>query len=111
VIDWGFEIETPVRPLGVVPEQMIHYFCVEQGWIFKENFVLINELFLNGPVVFLNVAVHGWMRLKIPVVGHLLGAKVAREIFAKLRSVVCLHLFDSEWECHLETLKEVAGIR
>src|SRR3989338_11304690 len=107
VIDWRLEAQAPVRPLGVVPEQVINELLVEELWFIKGDLMLVNEFFLNSSVVLLDIAVHRRFSFEVPVVDEVLVLQIAREIFAELVSVVGLHAAYVERGCDAKTPEEV----
>ena len=77
-----------MRTFGIVPEEMLHEFGVEDGRIEKFGFVKVNKLFLNGSIKAFSVGIH-FRHLRIGMPMDLVQAPdFSVEVLHELRTVV-----------------------
>lgn len=60
VIEGTFEAESFMGSFGIVEDKVVNEFISEAGQVIDEVEVIVDELFLNGPVKSFNTAIDLW---------------------------------------------------
>jgi hypothetical protein len=55
-----------VGSFSVVPEEIVNELLIEKYLIIEQDFVLINEFFLDRSIVLLNITIHCGFALEVP---------------------------------------------
>ena len=94
VIYGTFEAQCLMRSLGIVEDKVVNELFSEAGQVIDEVKVIVDELFLKGPVKSFNAAVDLWAAWVGEVVRYPLVLQIGIKIPQELGAIVSLQGLD-----------------